>query len=523
VANEPQVNAVKEYTCPLCPYTSRQQVRHLANHIMTSHGYDNGRDNNGNNSNNGNNNLKCTHCPMTFSAFSCLTAHVASAHSEHALPNKFCPLCPYITNFSGHLIAPVKAVHSRIKDIKCHHCPKTFSHISNQIRHTKQVHRPTKTCSMCPYTTRRHAGYLMDHVKTMHKKMRNQCMYCSMEFSELCNLKDHVQKVHNIKIMAALNKIRKANVLNPSPQFIDSKALVQQEAIQTTEVATINDSDMDDPGEESQASETLENPGSDPLFLQKPTIETPEGSIVAPAIRHSPGKHQTKWEYRNGILKCCTTETISVEKLIVAVVKDTDHSQEKSTSLAECGVSIILGEQSKDKATLKCRNTETLLDRQTVERPTPVATIIDKDVIDLGEAAQWREELPECHESGQSSYQQKRRDEQKHKCPMSRQGKIRDHRCHICPSTFSRASTLKVHIKRAHGQTEPTNLNTAAIYGEREQHTTETLQDQHDLGSKESQLSQDTSPNFKSVETCEIGAQPQQYLFNRTLGLMNWN
>jgi len=175
----------------------------------------------------------CDQCPYVNNKKYLLELHVASKHEGTRIP---CDECDAIFTLIYSLKVHKRSVHRKIK-VPCTHpgCDKTFTNAPTMRKHVQVIHQGIKLyCSECGYSVgskqkfqqhmKKHedasslqcdecdyvgsdAYMLNDHKNSKHKGVRFPCEVCGQLFSRKNIRRVHEQRVHNVKVRRARDKI----------------------------------------------------------------------------------------------------------------------------------------------------------------------------------------------------------------------------------------------------------------------------------------------------------------------------
>ena len=143
--------------------------------------------------------FQCDKCEKQFITKGLLNCHIKRYHSGIIRPkDKSCPHCEYKTESSSILKTHIEAVHEGKKDYQCEHCPLKFARKPALTKHISAVHEKIKVVS-CEHCGRGYSskGALKDHIDAMHNNMRKwNCEFCGKTYAFKEGLRVHVQTVH---------------------------------------------------------------------------------------------------------------------------------------------------------------------------------------------------------------------------------------------------------------------------------------------------------------------------------------
>ena len=79
----------------------------------------------------------------------------------------------------------------------CDICNASYSLRMSLSNHKRLKHGDTKkfNCQQCEYVTSKKGNY-EQHIRSIHEKIREICLYCGKSFSDKPNLNKHVRKSH---------------------------------------------------------------------------------------------------------------------------------------------------------------------------------------------------------------------------------------------------------------------------------------------------------------------------------------
>uniref|UniRef100_A0A1B0DQE1 Zinc finger protein 865 n=1 Tax=Phlebotomus papatasi TaxID=29031 RepID=A0A1B0DQE1_PHLPP len=163
---------IKEHHCSQCD-KSFARATTLKNHLMVH---------------TGTKPHPCSECDKSFVSLTKLKIHMNIHTGENVFSCKF---CSFTTLRKFQIRRHEKAVHEGIKDHHCPHCTRSFA-TCMALKHHVMTHtgeRP-RVCGEC--------GKRFLQLSTLKKHMKTHvpCKYCSLIFTRIDNLKQHVKIVH---------------------------------------------------------------------------------------------------------------------------------------------------------------------------------------------------------------------------------------------------------------------------------------------------------------------------------------
>ena len=140
--------------------------------------------------------LKCHVCDKEYISEYGLNYHIKTQHGENGGKE----MCPYCAKEFSFLKFHIQYAHEGLKDIKkikCRECDKTFRNESAEVRHYKAVHLNEKVeCDICGGMFKN----ILNHKFQVHTgKHRLPCPQCDQRFTKPCDLRLHIERVHDHK------------------------------------------------------------------------------------------------------------------------------------------------------------------------------------------------------------------------------------------------------------------------------------------------------------------------------------
>ena len=127
--------------------------------------------------------------------------HIKAVHDK--IKDIKCDKCDAVFFTKCHLKDHVKAVHDKTKDIKCNKCDFVCYSNGGLKLHTKAVHDKTKDikCDFCNYVCSRN-GIMKAHIKRKHDKIKDyKCDKCEYACPAKRDLQLHTASIHERPIM----------------------------------------------------------------------------------------------------------------------------------------------------------------------------------------------------------------------------------------------------------------------------------------------------------------------------------
>ena len=138
---------------------------------------------------------QCEQCEKSFKQSGDLKKHVKEVHDK--LKDHHCSQCEKAFCRSYQLKKHFAEVHEKAKNYKCEHCGKCFSQSSSVKTHINMVHEGVKyKCNECEKNFS-DIGTLKLHFRTIHEgEKAHKCSFCDKLFSQAGNLRTHIANVH---------------------------------------------------------------------------------------------------------------------------------------------------------------------------------------------------------------------------------------------------------------------------------------------------------------------------------------
>ena len=159
----------------------------------------------------------CTFCAFQSTSPQLLRHHIKLVHRNGSLTDLICEKCGFKglhwNDFKTHLktthfdfykhVTNNSSSYEEIynnpvkRNVKCTHCDKTFSFLSDMKIHVKAVHEGVKySCDQCEFQCG-YKSFLRKHIKRVHELYRDKCSQCDEAFDDSSALKDHIQVIHD--------------------------------------------------------------------------------------------------------------------------------------------------------------------------------------------------------------------------------------------------------------------------------------------------------------------------------------